>query len=203
MRQRVFAAGLLLMIAAAPARGDTPIFNWSGFYVGGHAGYGWGQGGQGNIGFVTDGGLAGGQVGVNRQIGNFVFGLEGEVSWSGLRGNLAISNYFGQAELAYGSQLDWLATAAGRVGIAQGSSLIYVKGGACNSMRDWSILDLLRRRSTSRIIAARQPISDGPWAAASNMPLRRTGRHVSNTPTSTFRTAMSRSQDPSPWVAPS
>jgi outer membrane immunogenic protein len=129
MRRILLASLLPVAFAAAPAWSQTSVFNWSGVYVGAHAGYGWGMTEHGDFGYVTDGGLAGGQIGFNRQIGNFVFGLEGELSWSNLRGNLAIGNYFGAADLDSTSQVDWLATVTGRVGVAQGSTLIYAKGG--------------------------------------------------------------------------
>jgi outer membrane immunogenic protein len=66
------------------------VFNWTGCYVGVHAGAGvmhdtW-----------TDengtGGLAGGQLGCNYQDGNGVFGVEGEGYWSGIKSTFAESS---------------------------------------------------------------------------------------------------------------
>lgn len=88
----------------APMLSPTPIaFNWSGFYFGGHGGYGFGSGA------FTDGAVIGGQVGVNVQFNNFVLGAEGDGSWvdwgannavgtARLRGGLAFDRF-----LAYGT----------------------------------------------------------------------------------------------------
>ena len=87
----------------------APVFTWSGFYIGGHVGYGFGE--SNNFGFAndlsvpvvgggtvavtragggsffnngrggsTEGILGGGQVGFNVQTGMFVFGVEADVS---------------------------------------------------------------------------------------------------------------------------
>ncbi len=118
------------LLGAGPALAQ-PAFDWSGLYIGAHAGYGWGTAEHidNSASFAIDGALAGGQIGINRQLGNFVFGLEGDAAWAGLRGEAALSNYFGIGDIAFTSRLDWLATLTGRVGVAQGASLIYAKGG--------------------------------------------------------------------------
>lgn len=64
---------------APPAVLTAPVpiaFNWSGFYFGGHGGYGFGDGN------LDDGFMAGGQIGVNWQYDSFVFGAEGDGSWT-------------------------------------------------------------------------------------------------------------------------
>jgi len=54
----------------------TPVaFNWTGFYVGAAAGYGFGKN------TFVDGPMAGGQVGFNWQSDAFVLGLEGQGTW--------------------------------------------------------------------------------------------------------------------------
>ena len=63
-------------------------YNWSGFYIGGHLGYGWSKtdvhdlvtGASGSA--DPSGFLAGGQIGFNWQTGAFVFGIEGDGSWT-------------------------------------------------------------------------------------------------------------------------
>ena len=54
--------------------------DWSGVYIGAHAGYGGGMndwmGIDPGANFVARGPLVGGQVGINKQLGSFVFGLE-------------------------------------------------------------------------------------------------------------------------------
>ncbi len=60
----------------APMLSTTPIaYNWSGFYIGAHGGWGFGGGG------FTDGAVIGGQIGVNWQFGSFVLGAEADGSW--------------------------------------------------------------------------------------------------------------------------
>ncbi|MCP5082541.1 MAG: outer membrane beta-barrel protein, partial [Alphaproteobacteria bacterium] len=75
---------------------------------------------------ITDWAGAGGVVaGFNMQTGNFVYGAEADWSWTSWdeRHNFATD---GSNE----AQMSWLATARGRAGIAAGSSLLYVTGGA-------------------------------------------------------------------------
>jgi opacity protein-like surface antigen len=88
------------MLSSTPA-----AFNWSGFYFGGHGGWGFGSGA------LSDGAIAGGHVGVNWQYGQFVVGFEGGAGW-----------------------VDWsdagvVETALGRGGIAFGRFLAYGTGG--------------------------------------------------------------------------
>jgi outer membrane immunogenic protein len=64
-------------VKAAPALAPAPAFSWSGFYIGGHVGYGWG----GHDTELLDedhksqGVLGGFQAGYNLQTGNIVLGL--------------------------------------------------------------------------------------------------------------------------------
>jgi opacity protein-like surface antigen len=120
-----------MLASASQAWADRPLFNWSGFYLGAHAGYGWGTTDQfdNSLSFTSHGLLAGGQVGINRQIGNFVFGIEADAAWADLRGDVRVNSFFNVGNVAFTSDADWLATVTGRVGVAQGASLLYVKGG--------------------------------------------------------------------------
>ena len=84
----------------------TPIaYNWSGFYIGAHGGWGF------NDGAFDDGFVVGGQLGINWQFNNFVFGIEGDGSF-----------------VDYGS-VDSLETIRGRVGLAFDRFLVYGTGG--------------------------------------------------------------------------
>ena len=61
----------------APMLSTTPIaYNWSGFYVGAHGGWGFGDGA------FEDGFVVGGQLGVNWQFNSFVLGAEGDGSFT-------------------------------------------------------------------------------------------------------------------------
>ncbi len=92
-------------------------YNWSGFYIGGHGGWGWASGA------FDDGFVVGGQVGVNWQYNNFVLGAEGDgsfVDWNGptdavgtvrLRGGFAFDRFlaYGTGGAAFGDDLGWVA----------------------------------------------------------------------------------------------
>lgn len=56
------------------------VYDWTGFYVGGHGGYGWGSTG----GIEMDGFLGGVQGGYNMQNGQFLIGLEGDIGLSNI-----------------------------------------------------------------------------------------------------------------------
>jgi outer membrane immunogenic protein len=104
---------------AAP---PVPYYDWSGFYVGVHAGFGSNDGESGVLG--------GGQVGFNYQVGQWVFGVEGEFSGTSLGGESAsiIAPGFGAvtAEVNH----SWLSTVAFRAGWAFDRWLVYGKFGA-------------------------------------------------------------------------
>jgi outer membrane immunogenic protein len=108
--------------------------NWAGFYVGGHAGYGWANGSyllnNGTFGetltFDTDSFLGGGQVGVQAQWGHWVFGIEGSYSWSDL---VSTSNRtITPANLAI-VDIKNIGTITGRLGWAMDRWMAYGKGG--------------------------------------------------------------------------
>jgi outer membrane immunogenic protein len=118
---------------AMPAK--APVFeapyNWTGFYVGINGGGGWGHSSWSNSFGTADanlsGGLVGGTIGYNYQMGQAVFGLEGDLDWSNIRGtaNTGICSG-GSCE----TRNSWLATARGRLGYAFNRVMPYVTGGA-------------------------------------------------------------------------
>ena len=66
----------------APIFNPAPVFSWTGFYVGVHAGYGWSEFSAsdpvaGDSTAEAKGWIAGAQLGYNYQIGQFVIGAEG------------------------------------------------------------------------------------------------------------------------------
>ena len=86
------AADISRPVYKAPPAGALPVtYDWTGFYIGGHVGYGWAdKDWRDAFGLATthkaDGFLGGGQVGFNYQINQFVLGVEGDVSWANLKG---------------------------------------------------------------------------------------------------------------------
>jgi outer membrane immunogenic protein len=93
--------------APAPMYSPTPIaYNWSGFYIGAHGGWGFGDGD------FDDGAVIGGQIGMNWQWNSFVLGVEGDGSWADL------------------GDADSLESIRGRAGFAFDRFLVYGTGGA-------------------------------------------------------------------------
>jgi outer membrane immunogenic protein len=111
-------------------------FDWSGVYIGAHAGYGggmkdWAPGFQAD--FVARGALAGGQVGINKQLGSFVFGMELAGSWADINGkshaDIGGPAFVTSAILDHASKIDGLVTVAGRAGLAADRWLVFAKAG--------------------------------------------------------------------------
>lgn len=129
----------------APVMAPPLVYNWTGFYIGAHIGGGWSSKDWTDCTFnicdpvlaaSTDpsGFLGGFQAGFNYQIAQWVFGVEGQWSWSGMEGDSAINpaSYTwlnGAASDFAHTDVNWVATLAGRVGIAFDRTLLYVKGG--------------------------------------------------------------------------
>jgi outer membrane immunogenic protein len=146
------AADLSRPAYKAPPAPVAPAFSWTGCYIGGHIGGGWGRDtasvpnpalttrGAVPPGFVipsvsgdTSGVLGGGQIGCNYQFApNWVIGIEGEGSGAGINGNVTATVPFnGVAISGTGhAETDWIATATGRLGYTWDRWMIYAKGGA-------------------------------------------------------------------------
>ena len=75
--------------------------------------------------FNTSGGLVGGTLGYNWQMGQAVFGLEGDADWSDIRGSAVCGGGVTVCEM----RNDWLGTFRGRLGYAFDRFLPYVTGG--------------------------------------------------------------------------
>jgi len=140
----VVASALSAVAADLPVRGPAvapaPIFvasTWTGFYVGGHIGWGNHDGNMtaftpfnGFAGFPvsglsSDGVIGGVQAGYNYQMGSIVVGLEGDFSVASLsaRSNLSLPGTW------WTSSANWFGTLAPRVGVTFGDALLYAKGG--------------------------------------------------------------------------
>jgi len=111
------------MPVKAPAPVAPAAFNWSGFYLGGH--FGWGsnkflstisQPGDDRRSKATVGGL---QLGYNLQTGNIVWGIEGDLSAAGFQQSISDNSF----------HTDLLASIRGRLGIAFDRLLFYGTGG--------------------------------------------------------------------------
>jgi outer membrane immunogenic protein len=134
---------------APPA--PAPMFSWTGFYIGGHVGYGWGNndftdntgyfgaGAGATYGNDTDGFLGGVQAGFDYQFApNWVLGIEGQVSWSNVDGTTSYPAVGG----TFTNEMNWLSSVTGRLGFTAGSNwLIYGKGGVAWADFDHTIND--------------------------------------------------------------
>jgi outer membrane immunogenic protein len=133
------ALGADLPLKAAPR--PVPVYDWSGFYVGGFGGYAFGNQNlvnpNGLVGFApftsnweTHGGFGGGEIGYNWQMGNVVFGLEADGAGTNIQGR----NNFGLVDVNGApmddfNKLKWVASVRARGGIAVDRLLLFFDGG--------------------------------------------------------------------------
>jgi outer membrane immunogenic protein len=123
-------------LPARPAPPRAPVYaplayNWTGFYIGINGGGAWADKCWAFAGLSDgcnkpSGGLAGGQVGFNWQMGQFVFGVEADGDWADLSGTHASLLNAGFTDR---SKVDALWAITGRLGYAFDAALLYVKGG--------------------------------------------------------------------------
>jgi outer membrane immunogenic protein len=160
----------------APAMVDQ-AYNWTGFYIGGHAGYGWMKSTDAISGanafgtaLLTSGDIAtsipldprgfigGGQLGYNWQISpRWVVGVEADISWTDMQKTVAAPgpNDFRRIMTA-SEKLDWFGTVRARVGfIPVDRLLVYGTGG-------------LAYANASLSTALTRVLNDGTTACANN-----------------------------------
>jgi outer membrane immunogenic protein len=120
------------------------IFSWTGFYIGGNAGWdrttgsGTFKSPLGADPFTTPGGnsfLGGAQAGYNWQVSSFVLG--GETDFQGTAGSGPISATAGPT-ISGTAKMPWFGTVRGRVGYAVERVLIYATGGEAYGSSTWS-----------------------------------------------------------------
>ncbi len=137
MRHPLFSAcalATLLTATSAMAAGggaaDAVSYTWTGLYGGINVGYGWGNadwdfaGGAGSNSHTDSGGVLGLQAGYSAQVGeNLIAGIEASLSSSHMDGSSGCSGNSCETEMrSFGD-------VSARLGLAQGRSLLYVKGG--------------------------------------------------------------------------
>jgi outer membrane immunogenic protein len=128
-----------LAVKAPPL--EPAVYDWSGFYIGGVAGYGFGNQNINNTNgpagfadftanFETHGPMAGGEVGYNWMMGNILFGLEGDGIWTNIQGqdNFALTDING-LPTNDANKLNWVASVRVRSGIAVDRLLLFFTGG--------------------------------------------------------------------------
>ena len=133
----------------APPPPPAPIYDWTGFYIGGNGG--WGEFSNCvdlDIAGVFDrdaclhksGGLIGGQVGYRWQMGQFVVGLEAQGDWADISNS---HTSFFVPEIITTSKIDGLGLFTGQLGYTWGPGLLYVKGGAAVTSNRFTIFDTI------------------------------------------------------------
>jgi outer membrane immunogenic protein len=148
-----YAADMSVPAYKAPVAVAAPT--WTGCYVGGNLGWGWGQtnftdasrdnllfdgspdGGfidaeelQRTVGLSSSGVMFGGQVGCDYQFGsNFVIGISGSAAGADINSGTANANPFSDAGTIQSAKTDFLADISGRLGFTYGQALFYGKGG--------------------------------------------------------------------------
>ncbi|MBR1222280.1 porin family protein [Bradyrhizobium sp. U87765 SZCCT0131] len=111
--------------APPPAYIPPQIYNWTGFYIGGHVGGAFG----GSSAFGNNDGrfLGGVQVGADYQFAsNWVLGIEGQYSWTD-RNTSSVA--FVPGGFTISDRASNLGSVTARLGYAWGPALLYVKGG--------------------------------------------------------------------------
>jgi outer membrane immunogenic protein len=125
----------------APPPAPAPIFTWTGFYIGLNAGGKWADVEH----TVTSGGttftfnrdsnaswIAGGQIGYNWQMGQWVFGIEGDIDAQDFSRTRVVGTAIGPFLVgdAFTVESNWQASLRGRIGYAAWErTLLYVTGG--------------------------------------------------------------------------
>jgi outer membrane immunogenic protein len=124
----------------------VPIFTWTGVYVGGQIGYGWGQqhtnfgdnfGDYTAFSYNASGVIGGAHVGYNLQLNQFVIGLEGDVDGTSMKKsytgfvpfgtNLGFAPYAGVGNFNVNHSVE--GSIRGRLGYAWDRVLVYATGG--------------------------------------------------------------------------
>ena len=125
----------------APVAPPVMLYNWTGFYIGGHVGGLWSSKDWTEVppfavpGFPAtastdpDGFLGGVQAGFNWQTGPWVWGVEVQWSWADADGCGRIFVAGGPTGDDACSKINWVGSVAGRLGYAWDRLLLYVKGG--------------------------------------------------------------------------
>jgi outer membrane immunogenic protein len=112
----------------------APPFSWTGFYIGGNAGYGWSSGAGtatvpgGTDGFSPSGNgfVGGGQAGFNYQLDGAVIGLETDFQGSSGSGPLTAT---GPVPITATLKDPWFGTVRGRLGYSFDRLMLYATGG--------------------------------------------------------------------------
>jgi outer membrane immunogenic protein len=161
----VIAAASTIALAQIASAADMPVkapryvppappppYSWTGFYIGASIG----GGSQSATGtdqapsLILDtpgtqydisgsGGVFGGYVGYNYQMGALVYGIEADLAYSTIDGTITVPSADPPRTGMVSASLDYLGTVRGRIGYAFDYLLIYATGGfAYGRINDWA-----------------------------------------------------------------
>jgi outer membrane immunogenic protein len=139
-----------MAVKAPPPPVVAPIYNWTGFYIGGNGGWGESRNCWDFVGLAgavlpdgcrdRSGGVVGGQIGYRWQANQWVFGLEAQGDWADLNSSrVSLIN----PAFSTRTKTDGIGLFTGQIGYAWNASLLYVKGGAAVTSNRFSIFDTL------------------------------------------------------------
>lgn len=155
-----------------------PVYSWSGFYVGVHGGYGWGDNDFAEVvsvtpfltigGIESEGAVFGGQAGYNWQSGSVVGGLEIDISGSDIDGSSdpLTRNLGGGVTLTDTESEDvkYLGTVRARLGYSGFSNfLVYATGGIAWERVDRIDTQVLTAPGVSQFVTTRNPNDVFGW----------------------------------------
>jgi len=145
------SAALAADLAPQPVEPQAPVvmpYTWTGFYVGGHAGYGWGHESDDQSRLFPPisvpvpppppptadklnlkGFIGGAHAGYNFQMGQFVLGAEGDVDYADISGSAPFGYAAGTAFGNLRLKSDLQGSARVRAGYAFDNLLLYTTGG--------------------------------------------------------------------------
>jgi outer membrane immunogenic protein len=147
------SVAVVSLAVATPALAAPPsaqIYNWTGFYAGGNAGYSWGLA-KTNVTFADlgegtptssssttslNGFIGGMQAGYNWQHSNWIYGIEADFQGSGERGSAAFNSFYSSDGEGFtlnqtrDSKIQWFGTVRGRIGwLVDSKTMFYGTGG--------------------------------------------------------------------------
>jgi outer membrane immunogenic protein len=126
------AADLPSHQAPLPVFVPPPIFTWTGVYIGGQIGYGWGNDRMSVPAFFAapttspEGVVGGAHIGYNYQVNQFVLGVEGDVDGTSISKNI----FDPVTGTTFGTRIPVEGSVRGRLGVAWDRALFYATGGA-------------------------------------------------------------------------
>jgi outer membrane immunogenic protein len=192
-----FAADL----PAAPAYTKAPAYvsapSWTGFYIGGNLGYGWGNNtnpaisfvdpgaGLGTAFFFASGGnqyqnmnpkgvIGGGQIGYDWQAGNWVLGGVADFQGSGMKASsnplVNLPGFNANIGEPLSAKINWLGTVRARLGVAQQNWLFYGTGGLAYGQVNSTIGNVIPAPGfPTFVMAGSQTTTKIGWAAGAGV----------------------------------